>query len=162
MTLLDVGCGYRPTGTVNVDKLRRPYEAEGDHRQICALDVQAVGEYLPFRSGSFESVYSNSVIEHSRDPRSFVLECLRVARYGVLIRCPHYDGSAARMKHHRHYFTEEWFKAQWPGSMIAIQRQPFIPEWILKSNRFVRWYFNRICPLIGLTRKYYLNVFITK
>ena len=44
--------------------------------------VVAAGEALPFRPGSFDVVYSNSVLEHVRDPAQVLREAVRVLRPG--------------------------------------------------------------------------------
>jgi SAM-dependent methyltransferase len=44
--------------------------------------VVAPGEALPFRSGSFDVVFSNSVLEHVRDPALVLREAVRVLRPG--------------------------------------------------------------------------------
>ena len=47
----------------------------------CPVAVGA-GEALPFRTGSFDVVYSNSVLEHVRDPAQVLREAMRVLRPG--------------------------------------------------------------------------------
>ncbi len=44
--------------------------------------VVAAGEVLPFRPGDFDVVYSNSVLEHVRDPAQVLREAVRVLRPG--------------------------------------------------------------------------------
>ncbi len=44
--------------------------------------VVAAGEALPFRGGSFDVVFSNSVLEHVRDPAQVLREAVRVLRRG--------------------------------------------------------------------------------
>jgi SAM-dependent methyltransferase len=59
-------------------------------RQRATGVVQAVGEGLPFRSNTFDLVFSNEVIEHVSDDRQSVREMVRVTRPGghVLAFCP--------------------------------------------------------------------------
>ena len=47
----------------------------------CPMAVGA-GEALPFRTGSFDAVFSNSVLEHVRDPVRVLREAMRVLRPG--------------------------------------------------------------------------------
>lgn len=47
----------------------------------CSVVVGA-GEALPFRPGSFDVVFSNSVLEHVRDPARVLREAVRVLRPG--------------------------------------------------------------------------------
>jgi len=47
----------------------------------CRIAVGA-GEALPFRPGSFDVVFSNSVLEHVRDPAQVLREAVRVLRAG--------------------------------------------------------------------------------
>ncbi|MAT96818.1 MAG: SAM-dependent methyltransferase [Anaerolineaceae bacterium] len=52
--------------------------------------VQAMGETLPFASGSFDFVFSNEVIEHVVDDRLALAEMVRVTKVNgrILIFCP--------------------------------------------------------------------------
>ncbi len=52
--------------------------------------VQAMGETLPFASGSFDFVFSNEVIEHVMDDRLAMAEMVRVTKVNgrILIFCP--------------------------------------------------------------------------
>jgi len=65
---LDVGCGYRPTGDVNVD-INSPY-----------ADMICDAAYLPFKDEAFTEVFSGDVIEHCSDPAKMLEEMLRVGR----------------------------------------------------------------------------------
>ena len=52
--------------------------------------VQSIGEALPFRSDTFDVVFSHEVIEHVTDDRQVVREAVRVTRPGgkVVLFCP--------------------------------------------------------------------------
>jgi ubiquinone/menaquinone biosynthesis C-methylase UbiE len=51
-----------------------------------------IGEYLPFRDGSFDAVFSMAVLEHVRDPFRCAREITRVLKAGArLICCIQYD-----------------------------------------------------------------------
>src|SRR6185503_89682 len=53
-----------------------------------AAFVQGDGQRLPFRDGSFDVVFSHSVIEHVGSAESYLRECHRVLRpQGVLYLC---------------------------------------------------------------------------
>jgi SAM-dependent methyltransferase len=69
-------------------ELERPRAVQA--RQRATGVVQAVGEALPFKSNTFDLVFSNEVIEHVNDDRWSVREMVRVTRPGghVLVFCP--------------------------------------------------------------------------
>ncbi len=52
--------------------------------------LQGVGETLPYRSNSFDTIFSNEVIEHVADDAECLREMVRVLRPGgrILIFCP--------------------------------------------------------------------------
>jgi predicted SAM-dependent methyltransferase len=89
--VLDVGCGDRPRGTVNVDVYRETsvdlYEREVV--DVKALNfVQATIYHLPFRSNIFKKVLCYHLLEHLRFPSKAVTELMRVANGTVEIIVP--------------------------------------------------------------------------
>ena len=54
--------------------------------------IQAVGETLPYADGSFDTVFSNEVIEHVADDRLCLREMVRVIKPGgrIIIFCPNH------------------------------------------------------------------------
>jgi SAM-dependent methyltransferase len=50
-------------------------------------DVRGVGEYLPFRTSSFDAVFSFAVLEHVKDPFRCASEICRVLKPGGFLLC---------------------------------------------------------------------------
>ncbi len=77
---LDVGCGPRALGSLsNLDLLLRGKYAEMNNF------VYGSGEYLPYKTESFEAVTMFEVIEHVHNPTQTLSECYRVLKKdGVL------------------------------------------------------------------------------
>lgn len=74
---LDIGCGETPRGEVGCDLVipkNRP-----------KFFVVASAEALPFKSKSFDVVRSHYVIEHLTDPKTAILDQLRIARKKLII-----------------------------------------------------------------------------
>jgi len=75
-----VGCGDKPKGDVNVDK-----------RRGSKADIIADAYHLPFRSATFDVVYTSHILEHLCNPIMALREWKRVSRREVRIRIPsHY------------------------------------------------------------------------
>jgi SAM-dependent methyltransferase len=72
---LDLDARFRGTGT----RLAAEKQAGG------AAFVQGDGQRLPFRDGSFDLVFSHSVIEHVGSAESYLRECHRVLRPGGVL-----------------------------------------------------------------------------
>lgn len=72
---LDVEARFRGSGT----------RLAADRRIAGAAFVQGDGERLPFRDGSFDAVFSHSVIEHVASAESYLRECHRVLRAGGVL-----------------------------------------------------------------------------
>lgn len=71
---LDVGCGNRPTGDVNVDLYpeKNPYRKTENIQPITETKkipnfIRSDAFHLPFKDGCFGEVVSNSVLEHVDD-----------------------------------------------------------------------------------------------
>jgi hypothetical protein len=134
--LLDVGCGHRPTGDVNIDL----YPEATAHRaadqrvnddvplKVAEISnfVKADGQNLPFRDGAFKRIYSWHLIEHLPVPELFLAECCRVADEQIEVRCPNGDPNLAYGRAaygetkplHLHRLTREWFDSRlknYPG-----------------------------------------------
>lgn len=79
---LDVGCGSRPTGDINVDFFTGGWNAqEGDQKNGEFMNphsipnlVVAHAARLPFIDGCFDVVFSSHVVEHVSKPLKMLLE----------------------------------------------------------------------------------------
>lgn len=111
--MLDIGCGARAQGDVNLDlfvksEFHRSGDRVGDKR--VTIDPKRIKNFvlghalhLPFRDHCIETVYSHHVIEHIADPFRFLYECVRVASRKVIIICPH-RYAKNQPKSHIHFF----------------------------------------------------------
>jgi len=111
--VLDVGCGSRPKGDVNVD-LRQNVQAN-QHLFMSPQEIPnfifASGERLPFRDYVFSEVLCYHVIEHVKEPTRMLFELIRVANGEVTVKCPHRMSQHpwTRPRHHRNFFNKSWF-----------------------------------------------------
>jgi SAM-dependent methyltransferase len=162
--LLDLGCGDGLVGrvlfgtgkTVDVgldrwaNQVRRAVRS-GVYRHVHVAD----GHRLPYPTGTFATVYSNSVLEHISDVGSVVREAGRVLRIGgrFIFTVPSdafrhlLDGYARRMAagdilgaeryaagvdtrlEHLHYHTPaEWQRLLVTAGMTLIKARYYIPE----------------------------------
>lgn len=118
--ILNVGCGHKPSGHVNVDlyvkatihrsENRFPHDRPLIKKRIKNL-VRADAEHLPFRANMFETVYSRSTIEHVSNPITMIKEMIRVSNFEVIIICPHRYSQYAKSKPHESFFSLKWFLA---------------------------------------------------
>lgn len=86
--ILDVGCGNYPKGNVNCDV----------NKALRKIDnfVLCDGQFLPFKTGSFEIVYSTHVIEHVDNPCLMTKELLRTSKNQIIIYTPHIFSYSSR------------------------------------------------------------------
>jgi len=135
--ILDVGCGLRPHGHVNVDIYRRK-NPEINSQKIIDVDVHKItnfvlasGEKLPFRNESFNEVYCSHVIEHVKNPYRLLSEIRRVCEKDgkIIIKCPHRLSTGAKGRGHRHYLNLRWFEDNVKGESvdISLTRKSLIP-----------------------------------
>jgi SAM-dependent methyltransferase len=125
-TVLDIGCGFKAKGTVNVDLFTEPSLHRGgpENKKECgALDVHSFKNFvkadachLPFKNDSFDLVYSDQVIEHSGiNPELFIKEAVRVCRKKIIIQCPHrfeyWFGAKQNREVHENYLNKRWLFA---------------------------------------------------
>lgn len=94
--ILDNGCGLgtylEAFGRFSNQRFGLEVELDRAQQAIPRAEgiTQAVGEYVPFASNTFDFVFSNEVIEHVTDDRLCMAEMVRVTRPGgrILIFCP--------------------------------------------------------------------------
>jgi hypothetical protein len=129
---LDVGCGTKPKGDVNVDFFRQGYNPQtGDQVGGTCMAPKAIPNFviadaahLPFRDETFEVALSWHTIEHVQKPFLMFKELCRVAKRKVIVRCPHREGSGGVMPYHINFFDEAWFKQA--SDKIGLPNRQFI------------------------------------
>lgn len=84
------------------------------HNEITSKFVAAPGELLPFKSGTFDIVYSTSVLEHVKHPESVIREAVRVLKPGGIFQfvIPNYGS---------------WWEGHYGTLMV-----PHMPKWAFK------------------------------
>lgn len=132
--ILDVGCGNEKyaKGIVNVDFFRAGQNLQiGEQLKGEYVDPKKIPNFvvadachLPFKDEAFDVVYSSHVIEHTSDSFKMFSEMHRVAKFKVIVRCPHIKGSGAKRPFHVSYFDEQWFKAA--ASKLGFHSRQFI------------------------------------
>jgi len=91
---LDVGCGHKKLGTINVDLDRKVKP-----NVVCSVNA------LPFQDNVFDVVFCHEVLEHKGvNPEKAVQELLRTSKQFVDITVPHWLGSSA----HGHMEHKNW------------------------------------------------------
>ncbi len=102
--VLEVGCGFglfvfvtrRDYGcdTVGIEPAERGFDTSyALARQIAAeygmpaeVVINGKGEEIPFPDGTFDMVFSSTVLEHTEDPRAVLRESLRVLKPGGFLQ----------------------------------------------------------------------------
>jgi ubiquinone/menaquinone biosynthesis C-methylase UbiE len=156
MKILDVGCGNRASGTVNVDL----YCGETMHRRHEPIDMKHIPNFvladachLPFKDNSFDLVRSDGLIEHLTNPILLLEEMIRVSKFQIIVKCPHRRGEqrvSRRSPVHLHHFNLTWF---WNVSKILPILKPriYVSEW----NYFPHSFFPLIRLPMGITFEAY-------
>lgn len=129
---LDVGCGSKPRGDVNVDFFSGGWNPqEGDQQKGKYLNPKSIKNFrvadaqnLPYKDGEFEVVFSSNTIEHVQDPFQMLSEMVRVSSRMAIILCPHAKGSGAKRPYHVNYLDEEWFRQA--AKKLGVQCEVFI------------------------------------
>jgi SAM-dependent methyltransferase len=127
--VLDVGCGSKPKGSVNVDFFRYGFNMqEGDQKKGEFLDPKLIKNFvladachLPFKDNCFSLVFSSHVIEHVADPVLMFKEMSRVSCRKVVVRCPHRRGSGAKRPFHVNYLDEGFFSSILRSAVFSKQ-----------------------------------------
>lgn len=152
-TCLDVGAGILPrpvymqraTSFFGLDPFFSPYAREFPF-------VQAIGESLPFSSGTFEGVSFMSTLDHQIDPLTSLKEAHRVLMPGGLLflwirQCKPNSGRYHRWRralpgglfdrHHQHAFTEQDIRVLLTQASFSYVENKRIAFDRLRSNLIV-------------------------
>jgi ubiquinone/menaquinone biosynthesis C-methylase UbiE len=147
LKVLDVGCGLKPAGDVNIDLHFNEFTEHLDATERKLLTprgvknpVKADAHFLPFKNGIFDKVYSHHVLEHLDNPTKALSEMLRVANYKVIFVIPHRfnieQKRALRKKIHKHVFTTRLVK-RWLARM-GITKYFLRVKYAPHPNKFLR------------------------
>ena len=149
--ILDIGCGFRPKGNVNIDLFDVGNEVfAGKHFfKRCPRSIPnfifSDGQYLPIRNKVFEESYSKGVIEHTENPSLFLKEMVRVSKTYFKLIVPHrffkqpkYHIRMFNMKQLEKYLNKMFFSGRisqfelrlsyrgFPHQYLSILRRPFL------------------------------------
>lgn len=116
--------------------------------------IQAVGEHLPFKGGSFDVITAASLVDHLKEPEVFLKECRRVLRKkGIVIItlvAPLYDKLAVLLKikddDHFHHFSEKTIASfiKDEGFEVLQASRFALPFFGLIFERFIERFLNFI------------------
>ena len=138
--VLDVGCGAKPRGDVNLDLTVESTHRQGNRRIAGTINL-VLGDAcrLPFRDGSFRKVVSFQTLEHVPDPWAMLKELYRVAREEVLVEVPSRHSlpppwrnrwMIRRSRTHVNNFDAAWFREAIP---LLLGTQDFEAETIYRG-----------------------------
>ena len=90
ISILDVGCGSRPRGNINMDLFQGFNEHHHFDYNPKAIEnfLNGDGATLPYRDKSVDIIISNHCLEHIPTPLKAVKDWERVARRKVIISIP--------------------------------------------------------------------------
>jgi hypothetical protein len=121
--VLDVGCGHRAKGDVNVDLFveatahrcvdQRVNDDVALHVHEIKSFVKADAFHLPFRDRAVKKSYSWHLIEHLVDPELFLRELMRVSAEEIEVRCPNGEYLSCKDETkplHLHDFSVDGFR----------------------------------------------------
>lgn len=133
MLTLDVGCGDKPRGSVNLDYYLS-LNPEIDQRKKGIINIrlipnfiQADAQHLPFRDKIFDRVFCYHVIEHVDNPYLLLYELLRISSDVLEIRCPHRFSCHAKNPYHKHYLNRSWFLRFFRNYKIEVDTTYWFP-----------------------------------
>jgi len=146
MKVLDVGCGDRPAGDVNLDLF---YYGKWKNFII------GEAHHLPFKNSVFTKVYSKNCLEHFENPLEFFKEAKRILKKGGVLECIHPTDTMLTKKTLHNLLNLRWSSAfKWRSMLTGSSRISYgghkwqLPEEkvlkLLKKARFKEVNFYKI------------------
>jgi len=112
--ILDIGCGDRPTGDVNLDLFY--YEKWKNF-------IIAEAHHLPFKNKVFEKVYTKHALEHFEKPLKFFKEAKRVLKEGGLLECIYPTDTMLTKKTIHNLLNLRWSSAfKWKSKLTGADK----------------------------------------
>lgn len=135
MTVLDIGCGSKPRGDVNVDL----YPTGFYDRVLSVHDipnfVKAHALFLPFPDKAFETVFASHILEHLEQPFTALEEWERVASERVIVAVP----CKTDLKYFAHEFPDHIYS--WTPSTLQNLMMRVFPrvKILMNKARPIKW-----------------------
>jgi ubiquinone/menaquinone biosynthesis C-methylase UbiE len=112
--ILDVGCGDRPKGDVNLDLFRY-----GKWKNLVIAEAQ----HLPFRDKVFIKVHSKHCLEHLENPLAFFREARRVLKKDGVLECIYPTDTMLTKKTIHNLLNLRWISAfKWKQKLMGVEK----------------------------------------
>jgi ubiquinone/menaquinone biosynthesis C-methylase UbiE len=114
MKVLDVGCGDRPAGDVNLDLF---YYGKWKNFVI------GEAHHLPFKNEVFDKVYSKHCLEHFENPLEFFKEAKRVLKKDGILECVYPTDTMLTKKTIHNLLNLRWSSAfKWKEKLTGAEK----------------------------------------
>ena len=114
MKVLDVGCGDRPAGNVNLDLF---YYGKWKNFII------GEAHHLPFKNLVFTKVYSKNCLEHLENPLEFFKEAKRILKKGGVLECIYPTDTMLTKKTIHNLLNLRWSSAfKWKSKLTGADK----------------------------------------
>jgi ubiquinone/menaquinone biosynthesis C-methylase UbiE len=152
MLTLDVGCGDKPKGNINIDQFmyKTPHRTKDANLKTMKIPnlINADAHYLPFRNGVFDVVFCNHLLEHKGIRYVTVAkELLRVSKRKVDINVPSQLCYSIRSPVHDKVFTKQTFETIFRNFAKEVKYARFIWRYVNVPTNYLHALIRRI-PLI--------------
>jgi len=131
MKVLDVGCGDRPTGDVNLDLF-----FYGKWKNF----IIGEAHHLPFKNQVFDKVHSKHCLEHLENPPKFFEEAKRVLKKGGILECIYPTDSMLTKKTIHNLLNLHWSSAfKWKTKLTGGDKINYGGhKWQLPDDRVLK------------------------
>lgn len=144
--MLDLGCGRRPYERIFRDRVDRYFGMDVDPGRYGGdgIDVVSSSEVVPVASNSVDTVLSNQVLEHLREPGDAVREMARILKPGgvAIITAPHIWGIHEE-PHDYYRFTPYGLRYLAEGAGLRVERVDALAGYWVTTGARLCYYLER-------------------